>query len=87
MFAQAVRPDRVIVPAGMRGAVASSSAARSIISGDSVGKELSNLSTWKAVPGVGTTAEGASATTQMPLGKTSSASPWVKRSRAAFAVP
>ena len=51
------------------------------------GSSMLLTSLWWTVPGVGTTCEGESAVTEMPWAYTSSASPWVKRSSAAFSAP
>ena len=42
---------------------------------------------WYTVPGVGTTSDGARHVTDTPYSYTSAASPWLKRSSAAFSAP
>ncbi len=55
--------------------------------GSPLGSSMPVTRPWNTVPGVGTTSEGETQVTEMPYSYTSIASPWVKRSRAAFWAP
>jgi len=71
------------------GSLARSSAACAIMVGGSPrGSSMPETSLWYTVPGVGTICDGDTAATVMPsYCATSCASPWVKRSSAAFTAP